>query len=235
MFSRVSRRTGPAAQPVRHCLFMGLCLIACTSANVKSPAAAPAVTHQDSSKFDASEKTHWDFYDGVGTRTPIVLPLPKAGSWQIDDQSTPWWVATNSTLELKLEARLWPERRQVTPEECLSDLQRWRSNLDLSQRANPVQSQTKAVPEGFDSRLTLTTGKLPPGKQGGLAAGGHEAAFIFLVGADVSRCFAFLAEIEPAQAVSQDELMTRAALVTEAIIPKIRLRAIEQRIEPVAH
>ncbi len=226
MFSRVSSRTGPAAHPVRHCLYVGLWLIACTSANVKSPAVAPAVTHGDGGKFDASGKTHWDFYDGVGTRTPVVLPLPKAGTWQIDDQSTPWWVATNSTLELKLEARLWPERRRVTPEECLSDLQRWRrGNLDLSQRANPVQSQTRAVPEGFDSRLTLSTSNL----------GGREAVFIVLVGADVSRCFAFLAEVEPAQPVSQDEIMTRAALITEAIIPKIRLRAIEQRIDPVAH
>ena len=231
-FSRVSSWTGPAAQPGRHCLCVGLCLIACTCANVKSanvgaPTATPVATGQDNGKIDASEKTHWDFFDVAGTRTPVIVPLPKAGSWQIDDQHTPWWVASNTTLELKLEARLWPERRRVTPEECSSDVRRWRGTLGQAERTNPVESQVKAVPEGFDSRLTLTTGKFDKQQ--------NEGAVIVLVGADISRCFAFIAEIAPVQAISQNELLARAALVTEAIVPKIRLRAIEQRIETVTH
>ena len=163
----------------------------------------------------------------AGTRTPVVVPLPKAGSWQIDDQHTPWWVASNAPLALKLRARLWPERRQVAPEECLSDLNRWRGTSGQIQRANPVESQTRAVPDGFDARLTVTTGKFDKRE--------IEGAVIVLVGADISRCFALVAEIEPTEAISQNELLARAALVTEGIVPKIRLRAIEQRIEPVAH
>ena len=182
---------------------------------------------QDNGTFDASEKTHWDFFDVAGTRTPVVVPLPKAGHWQIDDQRTPWWVASNSALALKLQARLWPERRQVAPEECLADLNRWRGAMGQIQRANAVESQTRAVPEGFDSRLTLTTGKFDKRE--------IEGAVIILVGADIARCFAFVADIEPSQPISQNELLARAALVTEGIVPKIRLRAIEQRIEPVAH
>ncbi len=232
-FSRVSSWTGPAAQPVRRRLCVGLCLIACACANVKSanvggvPTAAPVTTRQDNGKIDASEKTHWDFFDVAGTRTPVIVPLPKVGSWQIDDQHTPWWVASNAALELKLEARLWPEHRQVTPDECLSDLRRWRGTLRQAERARPVESQAKAVPEGFDSRLTLTTGKFDKQQ--------NEGALIVLVGADISRCFALVAEIGPVQAISQNELLARAALVTEAIVPKIRLRAIEQRIETITH
>ena len=222
-FSRVSSRTGPAAQPVRLCLCAGLCLIACHCANAKSPTVVPVASPQDNGRIDVSEKTHWDFFDAAGTRTPVVVPLPKAGSWQIDDQHTPWWVASNTTLELKLEAKLWPERRRVTPEECLTDLHRWRGNWGQIQGANPVESQVKTLPDGFDSRLTMTTGKFDKQPNAG--------AIILLVGADISRCFAFVATLEPAQPISQNELLARVALVTEAIIPKIRLREIEQRIE----
>ncbi len=221
-FSRVSSRTGPAAQPVRHCLFVGLCLIGCTSANIKSSTVAPAATPEGNGTIAVSQKAHWDFFDVAGTRTPVVVPLPKVGSWQIDDQSTPWWVASNSKLALRLEAKLWSERRRVTPDECLVDLRRWRSDWGKPQGVNPVESRVAKVPAGFDSRLTVTSGTDPKPIHG---------ATILLVGADIGRCFAFLAAVEPTEPMSQSELLARAALVTEAILPKIRLRAIEDRIE----
>lgn len=180
-------------------------------------------TLQDNGKVTVSEKAHWDFFDVAGTRTPIVVPLPKAGSWQIDDQRSPWWVASNTQLELKLEAKLWTERRRVTPDECLSDLRRWRGDLGQNQGANPIESRVENVPKGFDSRLTVSMGRDDQKP--------IEGAVILLVGADISRCFAFMASLEPAEPISQNELLARVALVTEAILPKIRLRTIEQRIE----
>jgi hypothetical protein len=221
-FSRVSSRTGPAAQTLRQCLFLGLCLIACNSANVKSPAVIPTAEPRNDPKISVSEQAHWDFFDVAGTRTPVVVPLPKAGSWQIDDQRSPWWVASNATLEMKLEARLWSERRRVTTDECLADLRRWRREPGRDQWAKPVESRVERVPEGFDSRLLVALGRVGPESTG--------AATILLVGADISRCFAFMASVEPTRALSQSELLARVALVTEAILPKIRLRAIEQRV-----
>lgn len=223
MFSRVSSRTGPAAQPHRRCLFFGLCLIACTSANAKSPAVTPIAAPHDGGKVSVSDKAHWDFFDVVGTRTPIVLPLPKVGSWQIDDQTTPWWLASNAALEMDLEARLWPERRGVTPEECLADLHLWRRYLGEKPSARSVESRVEKVPKGFDSRLNVTLGLVDRKPS--------NAAAVLLVGADTSRCFAFVASLTPTEATAASELMARVALVTEAIIPKIRLRTIEQRIE----
>ena len=226
-FSRVSSWTGPAAQPVRHCLFVGLCLIGCASANVKSPTVAPAATPRDNGTIAVSEKAHWDFFDVAGTRTPIVVPLPKAGTWQIDDQHTPWWVASNTKLALKLEAKLWSERRRVTPDECLVDLRRWRGDWVQTPGVNPVESRVEKLPEGFDSRLTVTTGADRPGPTQG--------TLVLLIGADISRCFAFLATLEPAEPMSQSEILARAALVTEGILPKIHLRTIAERIETANH
>jgi hypothetical protein len=225
-FSRVSSRTGPAAQPVRLCLFVGLCLIGCVSANVKSPAVVPAATPHGNGTISVSEKAHWDFFDVAGTRTPVIVPLPKAGNWQIDDQRTPWWVASNTELSLKLEAKLWPEGRRVTPDECLVDLRRWRSDWGQTQGVNPVESRAEKVPAGFDSRLTVTAGTESKPIHG---------AYILLIGADIGRCFAFLAAIEPTEPMTQSEVLARAALVTEAILPKIRVRAIEGRIETANH
>lgn len=222
-FSKVSSSTGPAAYQLRLCLYVELCLIACSSANVKSPETTPALAPQDNGKFAVSEKAHWDFFDVAGTRTPVVVPLPKAGNWQIDDQRSPWWVASNAQLELKLEAKLWSERRAVAPDECLIDLRRWRDGFGQLKGANPVESQVEMVPAGFDSRLTVSVGR---GDQNP-----SDGAVILLVGADISRCFAFVASLEPRKPISQSELLARVALVTEAILPKIRLRAIEQRVE----
>jgi hypothetical protein len=50
-----------------------------------------------------------------------------------------------------------------------------------------------------------------------------------LVGADVARCIAVWATVS--DTVSDDELMARMALVTEGILPKVRLRTVEQRID----
>ena len=184
-FSRVYSLTGPLAQLVQSCLFYGVCLIGCTSANVKSQPATPAQTPQANQAnqagqvgetFDASKQTHWDFFDVVGTRTPIAVSLPKAGNWEFDDQHTPWWVASNATLELKLEAKLWPERRQVTVQECLTDLGRWRSEARPGAHTNQVRTEATHVPQGFDSQLTVATGKV--------ASSQSDAAAILLVGAE---------------------------------------------------
>lgn len=230
-FSRVFSSTGPLAQLVRNGLFFGVCLIGCSTANVKSqpltPAQRPQVNErQGMGTFEASKRTHWDFFDVVGTRTPIALSLPTTGNWEFDDQHTPWWVASNATLELKLEAKLWPERRQVTKQECLTDLSRWRSEARPGARANQVRTEGASIPQGFDSQLTVTTSKASGSE--------NEGIVVLLVGAEVARCFGFVATLSPAKPLPRDELLARTALVTEGVIPKIQLRTIEQRIEPQA-
>jgi hypothetical protein len=177
-------------------------------------------TH-DERGISASDRSHWDFFDVAGTRTPIVVTLPQAGSWQIDDQHTTWWVASNSELDLRLEAKLWSERRLVTPEECLTDLHRWRGTAQETLEASPVESRVARLPEGFDSRLTVTLNRFGPDPK--------ERAVVLLVGADISRCFGVVAKLEPQKPISQNELLARIALVTEGILPKIRVRTIEQR------
>jgi len=226
-FSRLSSWTGPWAQLVQTCFFAGVCLIGCAPANVKSQPATFARQPELNGTYDATQQTHWDFIDVAGTRTPIGVGLPKAGNWEFDDQHTPWWVASNTTLELKLEAKLWPERRQVTTEECLTDLRRWRPETQPGPNAHEVRSERSHLPEGFDSQLSVTVGKI-----GGSA---NEGVLTLLVGADVSRCFAFLATLTPKVPLSEAELLTRTAVVTEGIIPKIRLRSIDQRVESALH
>lgn len=219
--SEVSHNIGPAASPGPISLFVGLCLIACASANVKSPAQARMAPTHDERGFSASERSHWDFFDVAGTRTPIVVTLPKAGNWQFDDQRSTWWVASNTELDLRLEAKLWSERRLVTPEECLADLHRWRDTAQETTESSPIESRVARLPEGFDSRLTVTLDKVGPDPT--------ERAVVLLVGADISRCFGVVAKLEPQKPITQNELLARIALVTEGILPKIRLRTIEQR------
>ena len=226
-FSRVSNSTGPLAQLARSGLFLGVCLIGCGSANVKSQPVTPTPRPSDNQApgtFDASRQTHWDFFDVVGTRTPIAVSLPKAGHWAFDDQHTTFWVASNATLELKLEAKLWSEHRQVTEQECLTDLTRWRSEALKGPKVSQVRTEDAHIPQGFDSHLTVTMGKV--------AGSETDLAVILLVGADVSRCFAFVATLVPTKPLPENELLARTALVTEGIIPKIHLRTIAQRVEP---
>ena len=215
------------AQSTRAGLCFLLCLIGCTTANVKSPTAAAPPSAPDAplaqTKLEVARQAKWDFADAAGERTPIIVALPNVGHWQVDDRQTTWWVAINTPLDMRLEAKFWPERRLVTWQECLADFGRWRGTSGESIISNAIQSKDASVPAGFASRLIVTINK---GAQGSNSAGSA-----LLIGADIARCFAFVASVQPSVALKDDELMARIALATEGIIPRIRSRSIEQRLE----
>jgi hypothetical protein len=175
-----------------------------------------------SNNTQVADHSHWDFEDVAGTRTPVLIALPKVGDWQVDDQKTTWWVATNSRLGMRLEAKLWPERRLVTLQDCITDLGRWRAVTGHSIDASAQQSRTVNVPAGFSSQLTVD---LHEGDKSATRSGKA-----VLIGADVARCFAVWATVEAGTA-SDDEFLARMALLTEGILPKIRLRTVEQRVD----
>jgi hypothetical protein len=111
----------------------------------------------------------------------------------------------------------------VTWQDCLEDLGRWRNVSEQSMVSNNLQSRDMKGPSGFSSHLLVTVSK---GSQV------HDrAGTAVLVGADIARCFAFWASIETRDHPNEDELLARMALVTEGILPKIRLRSVEQRID----
>jgi len=228
-FSRLTLRIGPVAQRTDVGLCFLLCLIGCTSANVNSSNAdtfhAPqaAAPTGSSRSIEVTDRTRWEFEEVSGERTPVLVSLPKTGHWQVEDQKTTWWVATNAGLGMSLEAKLWPERRLVTWQDCLEDLGRWRNVSGQSMVSNSFQSRDMMGPSGFSSHLLVTVSK---GSQS------HDrTGTVVLVGADIARCFAFWASVETRDNSNEDELLARIALVTEGILPKIRLRSVEQRID----
>jgi hypothetical protein len=227
-FSRLTLRIGPVAQRTDVGLCFLLCLIGCTSANVNSSNtdtfhAPQAAATARSRSLEVIDRSRWEFEEVSGERTPVLVSLPKAGHWQVEDQKTTWWVAANAELGMSLEAKLWPERRLVTWQDCLEDLGRWRNVSGQSMVSNALQSRDMKGPSGFSSHLLVTVNK---GSQA------HDrTGTAVLVGADIARCFAFWVSIETRNQSNEDELLARMALVTEGILPKIRLRSVEQRID----
>ncbi len=124
---------------------------------------------------------------------------------------------------MRLEAKFWPERRLVTWQECLADFARWRGTSGEAIISNALQCRDADVPAGFAARLIVTVNK----GEGGASRSGSAV----LIGADIARCFAFVAFVRPPAALQDDELLARIALVTDGIIPKIRPRNVEQRLE----
>ena len=231
MFSRPAQRIGPAAQGTRFGLCFLLCLIGCATAKVNSPTsgrlpsreAAPASRDAapSSGGVDVARHSRWDFEEVSGERTPVLVALPKAGQWQVDDQKTTGWVATNTTLGMRVEARLWPERRLVTWQDCLVDLGRWRTITPVD--SNTLQSKDVNLPAGFTSHLFVHVTDRNPMKS--------RTGTVTLVGADVSRCVAFWTTVQVPGTSNDDELLARVALITEGVLPRFRLRSIEERID----
>jgi len=228
-FSRLTLRIGRVAQRTDVGLCFLLCLIGCTSANVNCSnidtfhAPRAAVPTGGSRSLELTDRSRWEFDEVSGERTPVLVSLPKAGHWQLEDQKTTWWVATNAELGMSIEAKLWPERRLVTWQDCLEDLGRWRNVSWQSMVSNALQSRDIRGPSGFSSHLLVTVSKVSQAHD--------RTGTAVLVGADIARCFAFWASIETQVNSNEDELLARMALVTEGILPKIRLRSVEQRID----
>lgn len=223
MFSRPALWIGPAAQGACVTLFCAICLIDCTAANANSknepaPSVAPAST---AGELAVARQSQWAFDEISGERTPLYIVLPRIGQWQVEDHKTTWWVAYNQRLDMKLEAKLWPERRLVTWQECRADIQRWRAGAALPTAATEsLEARQLAIPDGFDSRLFVTTTGVQQAR-----------GTVLLVGADVGHCFAFVATVGSNAGLSEDELLARVALVTEGVVPKIRLRQAEERVQ----
>lgn len=232
MFSRVAQRIGPAAQGTKFGLCFLLCLIGCATAKANSPNSSESPSHRadasssetapaSSSGIDVAHHARWDFQEFAGERTPVLVGLPKVGQWQFDDQKTTWWVATNSSLGMRIEAKLWPERRLVTWQDCLVDLGRWRAISPMV--SNTLESKDVNLPVGFSSHLSVHIDDRNPVRS--------RTATVMLVGSDVSRCVALWTQVQVPGASNDDELLARVALITEGIFPKFRLRSVEQRVD----
>src|SRR5512142_556103 len=120
-FSKLAQRIGPAAQGTNFGLCCLLCLIGCAPAKANSPrdgglpaAASQRATPTSHGGIEVAHHSRWDFEEVAGERTPVLVALPRAGQWQVDDKKTTWWVADNAALGMRLQAKLWPERRLAT-------------------------------------------------------------------------------------------------------------------------
>jgi hypothetical protein len=99
---------------------------------------------------------------------------------------------------------------------------------EQSTDSNTVQSTDIRVPAGFSSHLLVHVANR--------SSGTTRTGTVALVGADIARCFAVWSTVQVQGASNDDELLARIALITEGILPKIRLRAVEQRVnEKVEH
>ncbi len=229
-FSEPAQRIGPAAQGTVYGLCCLLCLIGCATAKVNSGSRGTFSSQQpaaaSSGTIEVTRRSRWEFEEVSGTRTPVLVPLPKAGHWQVDDQRTTWWVASNPALGMRVEAKLWPERRLVTWQQCLADLGRWRHLPAQPVNSGPLQSKDLSVPAGFSSHLWVHVTQRDPGTS--------RTGTVVLVGADVARCFALWTTVDIPGASDEDELLARVALVTEGVVPRVRLRGVEQRINTKA-
>lgn len=153
-------------------------------------------------------------------RFDLLLPLPDARGFRVEDGQGPWLVATHAASSTSLLVRTWREDGRASRAACEARARLWRDLPRLDPSLTIVERRVD-VPEGFDTVLQIGVVEAAPGAP----IEGVALAF----GGSGRRCFAFVAETR-AQGASAERLVAeRLAAVVEISLGGLRL---EREIAP---
>jgi hypothetical protein len=143
-------------------------------------------------------------------RFNLVLPLPDAGGWRVDDQGERWLSATHVASASTLLVRTWHEDEVVRRSACEQRARLWRK---LPERAGSrlLEARALAMPAEHD---TIVEVRLRAGTKTVPAEG-----FVLAFGGWARRCFAF---VFVTRGTNERTVAERLATVVDGSLARMR-------------
>lgn len=155
-------------------------------------------------------------------RYSLELELPDRENWFVDDQTTPWFVARHAATRSEIVARIWRAPRLVRREECETQARLWRPAIPKTADESVMERRVITTPAGFSGELVV--GVAP------LSASSELQGFAVVFGSSVGRCYALVYTTTAAGRGADAALGRRLAIVADEIVPRVRLRGIDERV-----
>jgi len=183
-------------------------------------AAPPQSAAPEAHAASAFASTGWEV-----VRVPEValeLNLPLASGWRALPGSA-WTRLEHAASTSLLEVRVLRAERRVKPEDCAARARLERPELPGFAPEEAVDAQLVTAPPGFRAQQVVSVQEAPNGALAGEVS---------LYAAGVGRCFIthFITRFSGPQ--REQEISHRLALVTDRIIPSLRLRDADTRVAP---
>jgi hypothetical protein len=174
-----------------------------------TPAPAPVETH------GSFQGARWGTFHSK--RFELSLGLPDGSTWKIDDHRSGWLRATHAPTRSALLVRAWSETENVTRKACYARARQWESGLpDLD--AQPLIDDQMRSLLGYRDAARVAVGVL--------VRGGAEPAtggFVVAIVGEIRRCFLVAFQTEASGAAAQDEVADRLAIVSDRLLPSMKL------------
>jgi hypothetical protein len=119
-------------------------------------------------------------------------------------------------------ARVWRAARLVRREDCEAQARLWRPAIPKTSDDAMMERRAMTAPAGFSGELVVGVAPLP--------ASSEIQGFALMFAASVGRCFALVYTTAAAGAGADAALGRRLQIVADEIVPRARLRSIDERI-----
>lgn len=144
-------------------------------------------------------------------RFGLVLPLPEAAAWQIDDRGSQWLVATHAATVSELAVRMWQEDEIVNRDRCEARARGWRQ-LPPADDIEIVRRDRLPFPPEYDTAVSV--GVVAP--KPGAPLTGVALAF----GGWAHGCFAFVYRTTAAGPGAEMAIAARLAAMVDGTLAK---------------
>jgi hypothetical protein len=190
-------------------------LIVGCAATEPAPAAAVAPPPASVETRASFQGARWGTFHSK--RFELSLGLPDGSTWKIDDHRSGWLKATHAPTRSALLVRAWSESENVTRKACYARARQWESGLpDLE--AQPLIDDQLRTLLGYRDSARVAVGVL--------VRGGAEPAtggFVVAIVGEIRRCFLVAFQTEASGAEAEDEIADRLAIVTDRLLPSMKL------------
>jgi hypothetical protein len=146
-------------------------------------------------------------------RFNLVLPLPDAREWRIDDRGERWLSATHAASSSTLLLRTWREDEVVRRASCEERARLWRKLPERS-GSRLLEARPLAMPSEHD---TIAEVRLRPSTKTEPAEG-----FVLAFGGWARRCFAF---VFVTRAPSESAVAERLATMMDGSLTRIQFES----------
>jgi len=179
------------------------------------PLAAAAAPPAHAEAPGSFQGTRWGTFHSK--RFELSLGLPDGSTWKIDDHRSAWLKATHDPTRSALLVRVWSETENVTRKGCYARARQWESGLpDLD--AQPLIDDQMRTLLGYRDAARVAVGVLVRG-----GAAPATGGFVVAIVGEIRRCFLVAFQTEASGVSSQDEVADRLAIVTDRLLPSMKL------------
>ncbi|UQA60736.1 hypothetical protein [Polyangium aurulentum] len=193
-------------------LFASSCGAPAKPSSPPSPAAPPPQPSARPAAVDPiAAGTGFEAYRSA--RFNLVLPLPDAEGWRIDDRGDRWLAATHAASSSALLMRTWREDEVVRRASCEERARLWRK---LPEREGSRLLEARALPMPAEHD-TIAEVRLRPSTKTEPAQG-----FVLAFGGWAKRCFAF---VFVTRAPSERAAAERLATMVDGSLTRIRFES----------